>query len=83
VDVSERQTDLKESRLLTYGTLTAADYFESILFRGVKLEQLNKSFKVVYDSIRLQLFTTEMTTPYIAVPRKSCLHQNSAAISTV
>lgn len=78
MNVSEGQIVLKETRLLTYGILTAAAYFESILFRGVKLEQLKKPFKAVYDSIRLPLFTTEMRTPCIAVPRKSCFHQNSA-----
>lgn len=83
MNVSERQIVLKETRLLTYGTLTATGYFESILFRGLKLEQVKKSFKGVYDSIRSPLFTTEMRTPCIAVPRKSCLHQNSAAISAV
>lgn len=83
MNVSERQIVLKETRLLTYGTLTVTDYFESILFRGVKLEQLKKPFKAVYDSIRLLLFTTEMRTRCIAVPRESCLHQNSVAISAV
>lgn len=34
-------------------------------------------------NIRLPVFTTEMRTPSIAVPRKSCLHQNRAAISAV
>lgn len=58
-------------------------YFESILFRGVKLEQVKKPFKAVYESIRLPMFTTEMRTPCIAVPRKSRLHQNCAAISAV
>lgn len=83
VNVSERQIVLKETRLFTYGTLTATDYFESILFRGVKLEQLKKPFMAIYDSIRLPLFTTEMRTPCIGMPRKSCLHQNSAAVSAV
>lgn len=43
-----------------YGTLIATEYFETTLFRGVKLEQLKKPLKEVCDSIRLPLFTTAM-----------------------
>lgn len=60
---------MKETRLLTNDTLAAADYFESILFRGVKLEQLKKPFMTIYDCVTLPLFTTERT-PCIAMPRK-------------